>query len=161
MDIRPRGRLYEVRWARESEWSPAMKLVWKTFLQYEGKDYTQEGIRHFFDFITNGDLYVSFLKGEYQMMVALMDRKIIGVGTLRGGNYLSLLFVDERYHHMGVGSAILGRLCDYLKTEAGQQYISLQAAPYAVDFYKKQGFLQIQPEMEFAGIRVTTMKKQL
>lgn len=159
MDIRPHVKFYDIRWARENEWSPAMTLVWKTFLQYEGRDYTREGIKNFFDFITDNDLYVSFLKGEYQMMVALAGGEIIGVGTIRNGNHLSLLFVDGKYHRMGVGSAILDGLCDYLKREAGQRSMSLQAAPYAVEFYKKQGFVQVRPEMEFSGIRVTAMEK--
>ena len=159
MDIRPTGNFFEIRWAHESEWSPAMMMIWKTFLKYEGNDYTPEGIRSFFDFITDDDLYASFLRGEYQMMVALVNGEIIGAGSLRNRNHLSLLFVDERFHRMGVGSSILKRLCDYLKTEAGERRMSLQASPYAVNFYKKQGFRQVKPEMEYSGIRVTAMEK--
>ena len=89
---------YEIRWAKESEWTPAMKMVWKTFVKYDGRDFTEEGIRHFFDFITDGSLYISFLKGEYQLMVALDGNEIIGAGSIRNRNQLSLLFVDEAYH---------------------------------------------------------------
>lgn len=152
---------YYVRWARESEWAPAMKMIWKTFLKFEGRDYTQEGIRNFFDFITDDDLYVAFLKGTYRMMVALDGEKVIGAGSIRNRNHLSLLFVDENYHHMGVGSALLTGLCDYLKREAGERYMSLKAAPYAVNFYKKQGFQAVKPEEEYSGIRVTAMEKIL
>lgn len=159
MDSRTERIPFEVRWAKEREWSPAMKMIWRTFLKYEGNDYTEEGIRKFFEFITDDDLYVSFLKGRYQLMVALAGEEIIGAGSIRSGNHLSLLFVEEQYHHMGVGSAILERLCDYLKTEAGQRCMSLQAAPYAVDFYRKQGFHAVRPEMEYSGIRVTAMEK--
>lgn len=154
-------KIYEVRWARESEWASAMKMIWRTFVKFEGKDYSEEGIKNFFDFITDDDLYVSFLKGEYQLMVALCDGQIIGAGSIRSGHVLSLLFVDENYHHCGVGSALLNKLCDYLKREAGERYISLMAAPYAVDFYRKQGFLAVRPEMEISGIRVTPMEKTL
>ncbi len=150
---------YEVRWARESEWGPAMRMIWRTFLEYDGKDYTEEGIKNFFDFITDDNLYVAFLKGEYQLMVALADEKIIGAGSIRNGNHLSLLFVDGPYHRMGVGSTILIRLCDYLRQEAGERFISLKAAPYAVDFYRKLGFQAVRPEEEHSGIRVTDMVK--
>ena len=150
---------FEIRWARESEWTPAMKMIWRTFLEYDGKDYTDEGIRNFFQFITDDDLYVSFLKGKYQMMVALADGKIIGAGSIRSRNHLSLLFVDGAYHRRGVGSAIMSRLCDYLQREAGERYISLKAAPYAVDFYRKLGFTTVRPEEEYSGIRVTSMVK--
>lgn len=155
------GMPYEIRWARESEWAPAMKMIWRTFLQYDGKDYTQEGIRSFFEFITDDDLYMAFLRGEYQMMVALENGRIIGAGSLRNRNHLSLLFVDGDYHHMGVGSTILIRLCDYLEREMGERYMSLRAAPYAVDFYRKLGFRTIRPEEEYSGIRVTAMVKVL
>ena len=150
---------YDIRWAREDEWSPAMKMIWRTFLEYDGKDYTEEGIRNFFEFITDGDLYESFLKGKYQMMVALAGGIVIGAGSIRSRNHLSLLFVDGDYHHRGVGSAIMYRLFDYLQREAGERYMSLKAAPYAVDFYRKLGFTTVRPEEEYSGIRVTSMVK--
>lgn len=149
---------YEIRWADEEEWAPAMTMIWRTFLKFEGKDYTKEGIRNFFDFITDDDLYVAFLKGDYRMMVALDKERIIGAGTLRNGNHLSLLFVDEAYHRQGIGRAIMNGLCRYLK-ETGQRYMSLKAAPYAVNFYHKLGFRTVRPEEEYSGIRVTAMEK--
>ncbi len=151
---------YEFRWAYEDEWAPAMKMIWKTFLRFEGNDYTEEGIRNFFDFISDDDLYVSFLRGDYRLMVALDKGKIIGAGSLREGNRLSLLFVDEAYHRRGVGKTLLEALCTYLKTETGARKMSLKAAPYAVDFYKKMGFCPTRnTEEEYAGIRVTSMEK--
>lgn len=159
MDIRRKSWPYEVRWARRDEWAPAMKMVWRTFMEYEGKDFTEEGIQRFFDFITDDDLYASFLKGEYRLMVALDGDCIIGAGTIRDRNILSLLFVEGAYHRRGVGSAILERLCEYLRTEEGERFMALQAAPYAVNFYRKQGFRAIRPEMAFSGIRVTPMEK--
>ena len=86
---------FEVRWAKEEEWGPAMRMIWRTFLRFEGRDYTREGIRNFYDFITDDDLYVAFLKGEYQLMVALDGQKVIGAGSIRNRNHLSLLFVEE------------------------------------------------------------------
>jgi len=126
---------YEVRWAKEEEWSPSMKMIWKTFLKYEGEDYTQEGIRNFFDFISDDNLYCAFLRGDYQLLVALDGQRVIGAASIRNRNHLSLLFVDEQYHHQGVGRALMKRLCEYLKTEAGERYISLKAAPYAWDLW--------------------------
>ena len=150
---------YEFRWAMESEWLPAMRMIWNTFLRYEGREYSKEGIHNFYDFITNDQLYFLFLQGKYQLMVALDKGRIIGAGSIRNGNQLSLLFVEEAYHHKGVGSALLRRLCEYLKTEAGEKSMFVQAAPSAVGFYRKQGFKALQSEMEISGIRVMPMEK--
>ena len=144
MDLRVRKWSFEFRWAQVEEWKPAMELVWRTFMKYEGKEYTQEGIQHFFDFITDDDLYRLFLNGEYRLMVALDQGRIIGVGSVRSRNHLSLL----------------GKLCEYLKAETGENFMSVQAAPYAVEFYRKQGFHALCHELHYAGIRVTPMEKE-
>ncbi len=150
---------YEIRWARESEWQPAMKMIWRTFLKFEGSDYTREGIKNFFDFITDDRLYIAFLRGDYRMMVAVDAGEIIGAASLRSGNLLSLLFVDENYQGRGIGSGLLGAMCGYLEREAGETCMTLQAAPCAVGFYRKQGFETVKPEEEISGIRVTKMEK--
>lgn len=151
----------EIRWAYKGEWQKAMEVVWKTFLKFEGTEYTDEGVRNFYEFITDKELYEAFLSGAYQVLVALDGSRIVGVASIRYCNHLSLFFVDEAYHKRGVGTILMKHLCTYLKEEAGERYISLKAAPYAVNFYRKLGFLTTRPEEEYSGIRVTCMEKVL
>ncbi len=154
------GKLFcEIRWAKPDEWEPAMEMIWKTFLKFEAADYSEEGVQNFLDFITDQRLRRSFLQGNYQMMVALDQGRIIGAASVRNRNHLSLLFVDEAYHRQGVGRRLMDTFCDYLKDEEGERYMSLAAAPYAVDFYRKIGFCAVGPEREVGGIRVTSMEK--
>lgn len=150
---------YEIRWAKSGEWAPAMKMIWETFLKYDSADFTQEGIKNFFDFITDGDLHTAFLNGTYQMMVALDGTRIVGAGTLRNGNHLSLLFVDAAYHCKGIGESLVNELCSYLREEAGERFMTVTSSPYAVGFYQKIGFRVTRPEEERSGIRVTAMEK--
>jgi GNAT superfamily N-acetyltransferase len=152
---------YIVRWATAHEWETAMRLVWKTFLKFEGRDYSVQGVRNFYRFITDDKLRHAFLKGEYQMMAAYDGSHMIGIASVRNGNHLSLLFVEEFYHKKGVGSALLHRLFQYLAEEAGERYMTVKASPYAVGFYRKLGFRTVTPEEEFAGIRVTSMERFL
>ena len=53
------------------------------------------------------------------------------------------------------------RMCEYLKKEEGERYMSLKAAPYAVEFYRKLGFHAVHEEEAFSGIRVTPKEKYL
>ena len=98
----------------DKDWIPAMHMIWKTFLKYEAVDYTEEGIRNFHEFITDEHLYKSFRQGRYQMMVALDGERVIGAASVRNYNHLSLLFVDEEYHHRGIGRDLMRRMCEYL-----------------------------------------------
>ena len=150
---------YEFRWAREEEWPEIMNMVWNTFIHFDGQDCTKEGRQSFYDFITDPNLFQSFSEGRYQVLVALDGDKIVGVGSLRNVNHLSLLFVDEDYQLMGIGRGLMEGLFHYLRDEVGERYISVTAAPYAVDFYKKLGFAQVKPLKNYSGVKVTAMEK--
>ena len=93
------------------------------------------------------------------MMVALDGERIVGAASVRNRNHLSLLFVDEAYHRRGIGRELMERFCMYLQNEMGESCMTLRAAPYAVEFYRRIGFAAVSPEEEVGGIRVTSMVK--
>lgn len=150
--------LYQIRSAYRDEWDDAMVLAWKTFLRFEADVYSPEGVKHFRDFITDTTLHRMFIMGAYQMFVALDRDKIVGMITLRNSTHISLLFVDEKYHRRGIGRALMGYLTNYLLTEVGAAYVTVNASPYGVGFYHKLGFKDIRPEEEKDGIIYTPMK---
>ncbi len=150
---------YEIRWAKPDDWEEAVDMVWKTFMEFEAPDYSEEGISNFKDFLTDGVIYRMFLDGNYPMFVAVSGGKIVGVVSVRNRNRISLLFVDAAYHRHGIGSALVERMNKYLKEEKKELYVTVMAAPYAVGFYRTIGFHAYTPEEQFAGIRVTSMEK--
>ncbi len=152
---------YKIRWATSDDWPAIMEMIWKTFMKFEAGDYTDEGIANFRDFITNGRIYQMFLEGSYLMLVALDREKVIGQISVRNGNHISLLFVDEIYHRRGVGRELIRNMAAYLKKEKQEIFISVKAAPYALEFYRRIGFHICSPEEEYSGIRVTSMEKFL
>lgn len=155
------GERFFLRMALEKDWESAMKLAWETFLIFEAEEYSEEGIESFRDFISDQWLKNLFLKGEYQMLVALDGERIIGFITLRNRCHISLLFVDKNYHRQGVGTALIQRLGEYLITEMGVDYMTVDSAPYALEFYHKLGFWDLAPRQENHGIIYTSMKKNL
>ena len=152
---------YTFRMAIERDWEPAMKLAWETFLIFEAQEYSEEGIESFRDFISDQWLKKMFLKGEYQMMVALDGDRIIGFITVRNRCHISLLFVDKAYHRKGIGSTLINRLGEYLIAEIGVDYMTVDSAPYATEFYHKLGFWDLAPQQQKQGIIYTSMKKNL
>lgn len=146
-----------IRKARPEEWEDAMGLAWRTFLHFEAEDYTPQGVNSFLDFISDNTLYRMFVMGNYQLFVACDRDKIVGLISLRETNHISLLFVDEKYHWHGIGKSLLRYAATYLWEEKQQKVCTVNAAPYAVEFYHKVGFSDMRPEECKDGIRYTPM----
>lgn len=149
---------YQIRSAYRDEWQDAMALAWKTFLRFEADDYAPEGVRNFFDFVTDSTLYRMFVMGTYQLFVALDCNKVVGMITLRSSTHISLLFVDEKYHRKGIGRALMKYLTEYLLSEVGVSRVTVNASPYGVGFYHKLGFRDLCPEQQKNGIIYTPME---
>ena len=150
-----------IRWAGKEDWNAAVELVWRTFLASEAKEYTEEVIRLFSEFIRSREPYEMFLKGQYPVLLAVCDGAPVGVASLRFETRLSLLFVEKCHWRQGIGSRLLQKLTEYLKNEEQRYIMTVMAAPGAVDFYKKHGFYCLGEEREYGGIRVTDMQKNL
>ena len=71
----------------------------------------------------------------------LIGKVLTGVATVDN------LFVDKRFHCMGVGGALLKAYEDYA-CRCGARQIKLQSRPtkQALDFYKKHGYVKINWE---------------
>ncbi|MGN0376622.1 MAG: GNAT family N-acetyltransferase [Suilimivivens sp.] len=148
---------YEIRFVTRDEWEDAMGLAWKTFLEFEGDVYPPEGVRSFADFITDSSLKRMFIMGTYQMLGAFLDKKIVGMISLRNQTHISLLFVDKYYHRRGIGRALISALSKYVKAEMGRDKLTVNASPYGVGFYHRLGFQDIGPEKQQDGIIFTPM----
>ncbi len=161
----------------ERDWEEAMALTWKVFRRFDAKDYSVEGCDSFLRFISDNMLKRMFLLGRYRMYVAKDAGQIVGVITIREQNHISLLFVDEKYQHTGIGRALIDCVMDYLcsrkvlpldneedkipdmlyEKEPGD-FCTVNAAPYAENFYKTLGFEQTAEAFEREGIVSIPMK---
>lgn len=149
---------YEIREAKASEWEDAMELAFQVFLKYEAREYGEEGTRSFAEFISDEFLKKMFLMGEYPLFVAVEGERILGLISLRSGNHISLLFVDEKYHRRGIGSALIRHLQEYLLQRTRYTKLTVNASPYGIPFYHQVGFRDIGEETMKDGIVYTPME---
>ena len=75
------------------------------------------------------------------------------IATRNGGAHITLFFVEEAYHHKGVGS----NLFQAMLTDNAAKEITVNSSPYAVPVYMHLGFTATKPEQETDGIRYTPM----
>jgi GNAT superfamily N-acetyltransferase len=150
-----------VRPAYREEWEDAMALAWRTFMKFEAHDYTAEGVESFLDFISDNVLYRMFIMGVYQLFVACDKKRLIGMISLRNETHISLLFVDERYHKQGIGRRLMEYVGNYVKTEEGHRMLTVNAAPYAIGFYHRIGFVDTGRLQMSDGIYYTPMEMSI
>lgn len=150
-----------VRNAYQTDWDEAMKLAWNTFMKFDAPDYSKEGIINFNKFINDEMLYKMFVLGSYQLFVAEEDKRIVGMLSLREKKHISLLFVDVDHLQQGIAKSLMRFVADYARNEEGVERLTVNSSPYAVGFYHKQGFTDLDGEVRADGIRYVPMELKL
>lgn len=150
-----------IRRLKKDEWQAAMMLVWRTFLRHVAPDYEKEGVKSFYEFVTDPDLETMFVVGEYIVFGAFDDGQLVGISSTRGGNFLSLLFVDNDYHRKGLGTQLLGAVADYVREVNHKRDLIVYSSPYAVEFYHQMGFIDDGDVRRESGMLVYPMRLRL
>ena len=140
----------------------ALDLVWETFMKYEAPDYGEMGIATFRHFVTYSNMVEKVNQGEMKFYGCYLNQYLIGVIALRTGQHISLLFVRGKFHHLGVATKLMKVVeNEVLAQNPKIRAITVNASPYAVGFYEKNGFTALDKEQEADGIRFTPMRKAL
>lgn len=137
-----------IRKIEDSEMSVALNLVWKVFLEFDAKDFSDEGIKEFKDSIDN-PLFI----GELVFYGAFINNELIGVIATRDTTHISQFFVDKDYQGQGVGKELYRFVCNLNK----ENYCTVNSSPYAKSFYEHLGFRCVGDERCVNGIRFYPM----
>lgn len=151
----------DIRFIDSEEWETAMSLAYETYLEFDAKAYSDEGNEHFKEFVTDSFLKKMFEAGNYQVIGAYYKGKMIGVISLRDDHHISLLFVDKEFHNQGIGRSLIMALADYVKLKLHQSCLTVNAAPYAFDFYRRVGFRDEDDLTTKDGITFIPMKLEI
>ncbi len=152
---------FVIRRLKKQEWELAMQLAWDTFLVYEAPEYAPEGVKNFHDFVKGNELRNMFVMGEYHAWGAFDENNVIvGILGIRKHWHISLLFVESAYHHQGIATNLLKQAFSEASRE-GVTEMTVFSSPFAVEFYHKLGFTDMDHEKTSDGIRYTPMRIEL
>ncbi|MGL5315554.1 MAG: GNAT family N-acetyltransferase [Peptostreptococcaceae bacterium] len=136
----------------------ALNMVMDVFNEFNGPDYGKMGIETFKRSIIESNIFRNRLvTGDQVMYVAYHEDILIGVIAISARNHISLLFVHRNYHNLGVATNLFNTLLKELKFKKGVT-IKLNSSPYAIEFYKKLGFVTTDKEQAKGGIIYTPME---
>lgn len=147
---------FEIRPLAMEDWNNATALIWRVFLRCNASDYEQEGIESFLNFISDEHLKQFCRLQEFEMFGAYLGQRLIGACMIRGGSHISLLFIETEWQGQGVGRSFI----EYVSSQVfgrGKDALTVNAAPFAREFYLKMGFRQTREEQLKEGIRYFPM----
>ena len=127
----------------------ALPLVWEVFNKFEAEYYPETGKEAFFQAIHLSE-YLDMLNAYG----AFDGDKLIGIIAMRNmGSHIALFFVHGDYHRQGIGRRLFE---ECIKGNKNKQ-ITVNSSEYAVDVYKKLGFVQVDSLKDEGGIRYIPM----
>lgn len=140
----------------------ACALVIRGFTEFIAPDYTPSGISTFLEMATPEELgKLAQAKGQF-ILTAAQDGKIIGLIAIKSTNHIALLFVDRDQRGQGLGRELIHQATERcLLFRPKVRKITVSAAPAAVAYYRRLGFVKTAPEIDFNGMRFTSMTKVL
>ena len=150
----------EVRLVKEGELWDAMNLCYQVFMEQVANSYTAEGQKTFLDFLEYNNQRSGFLAGRRKTYAAFEEDGIRGVLQMTKEGHITLLFVRMDCQRKGIAGELLKKAAGEIK-ELQIQYLTVNAAPGAVQAYMHLGFILDGEEMIENGIRYTPMHIQI
>ena len=138
--------------------SGALDLAWRVFLEFEAPDYTDEGVGEFRDFIALDAVRQKMRKGELHLWGYYDADTLVGMLATRQPCHIALLFVEKGHHRKGIARSLLHTALAYYKETSPSTEITVNSSPYAVNAYRKLGFVDTDTEQTVNGLRFTPMK---
>lgn len=143
------------------ELQDVLALVKHVFMEFEAPDYSAEGVQSFLKFIEVDSIQKMFDDGILKCWVYIRDKQIIGILASRNISHICMLFVEKKYHKMGIARRLFETFKDDVKANDKKHIITVNSSPYAVGFYHKMGFEDTDEELETDGIRFVPMKMSI
>lgn len=150
-------REIEYRKIRAGEEDEVFDLVKAGFDEYVSPDLTEEGINEFFRAARE---MIYGKPTAHCIMVAESKNGIVGMIDIKDNNHICLFFIAKEFHGRGIGRELLEQATAECIRNNNQE-IEVNSSLFAVQIYKKLGFVQTKPEQVLNGIRFVPMVKML
>jgi len=129
-------------------------MVRDVFMEFEAPEYSEEGIEEFLRFLEPDEITDKLINNILRIWICDFKDNVVGM-IAACDNHINLLFVDGKHHRRGIAKQLLKIMIDYFKP--GE--ITVNSSPYAVEAYRRMGFIEIDTEQIVSGIRYTPMKR--
>ncbi|WP_373482267.1 GNAT family N-acetyltransferase [Acetobacterium sp.] len=145
-----------------SDLAAAVDLANQVFHEFIADGYTDEGRQTFTDYLDYKleEMAEDLSTGHKKLWGFYEGDQIVGVIGTRDRFHVSLMFVDKNHHHQGIARALFNTvLADFECQQPGKPFVmTVNSSPYAVEVYRRFGFVDTAGEQINKGIRFVPMK---
>lgn len=114
------------------------KLCLQTFLQFEAMDYDPQGIESFRAAVNVDILRRQMDTDQLEMWGFYEGDQLYGVIALRRKRYITLLFVDKKWHKKGIGRRLVEHAV--AASRGHTDALVVRSSLFAIPFYEHLGF---------------------
>lgn len=133
---------------------PVNILIKEVFDKFMSADYTEEGIKNFYEFISPPSLRDRLSSGN-RFFIAEKGDIIAGIIEVRDNSHIALFYVKGTFHGMGIGRCLFEHA---LKLIPPGTVITVNSSPFAIPVYEKLGFTRHLPARMKDGMAFIPMK---
>lgn len=137
------------------ELEAASIVIWKSFYEAEKNHTSMSGMELFRDMISPVSLSMNTYQDDVQLYGAFSDERLTAVGALKDSNKILMLYVHPEVWGEGIGSMLLS----FLEDRALGDEIVLNSSDFALNFYKKKGYVKSAKKRIENELCFTPMKK--
>jgi ribosomal protein S18 acetylase RimI-like enzyme len=139
--------------------APAVSdLVLRTFRTFIAPGYRTEGVQAFTGFAQPQTIQDRLKLGALGF-VSIVDDCIVGMIEMRNLSHVTLLFVDSAWQRRGISRELLRlgiEICRQRNPELRE--VTVNSSPYAVEVYRRLGFVPTNAQQDTNGILYVPMK---
>ena len=152
-----------IRRFKESDIQEVSTLAMTTFLKFNGKDYFSESaiqkVLDSWDYQKNNHFVEDMRRTDIYFCAIDSQENIIGL--IRGTkDKVKSLFVHGDFHHQGIGRMLMN-MFEFEARNQGSRQITLESSLFAAPFYERMDFQRTSDLINFEGLKVYSMRKDL
>jgi GNAT superfamily N-acetyltransferase len=143
---------------KSGEEAIVVDLVLKIFDEFVAPQYTQEGVVEFKKFVRI-DALADRLRSGNIVLLAELEKRIIGIIEIRENSHIALLFVDKSMQRKGIAKELIRKSINMCKERKPSiEKITVNSSPNAFTGYQNIGFKKVEDEKAVNGIRFIPME---
>jgi GNAT superfamily N-acetyltransferase len=146
---------------RSGEEKEIYELIKKVFDEFVAPDYCEAGNKFFNDWIQPSKI-AERQHNNRNIWLAFDDKELAGMIEIRDNTYISLLFVDKKYHGRGIAKKLFqDALKEVISRVPDLEKFYVHASPFSIPVYRKMGFVETDVMQEANGIKYMPMEMTL